>query len=1013
MVDLALTPSSPVVSDHHEVTPACENVTRRIPTATYRLQLNYTFPFAHAAELVSYLHDLGISDCYTSPYLKAAPRSLHGYDIIDHRVLNPEIGTEEEYHTFVAALQRHNMGQLLDIVPNHMGISKGENTWWYDVLENGPSSPYASYFDIDWYPPTPELVHKVLLPILGDQYGRALEDQHLQLVYESGIVSLTVYEHTRLPLAPRSLIQLLTHRLAELEKQLGADHADVVEVHSIVTALTHLPLRSEITPARVNERQREKEVIKGRLAAVTARNPEIEAFVQENIRRFNGTKGEPHSFDLLDTLLANQAYRLSSWRVAAEEINYRRFFDVNELAALRTEDPAVFMATHGLVLRLLAEGKVTGFRVDHIDGLYHPALYLRWLRFACAAVCQGLSLAHIEERLHPGSQTNGTNGDNTSPDTVGEQVTYVVAEKILAPNEHLPAEWMVDGTSGYEFVPLVNGLFVDTHNERQCSESYYRFVKMRVDFAELVYECKKLIMQVALASELNVLTRELHRLSEQDRHSRDFTVNSLRHVLREIIACFPVYRTYISHRGVSQADRRIIEAAVQHAQRRNPALDASLFDYLRSVLLLNVPPTSGDSIRLAYLAFVMKFQQYTGPVMAKGVEDTAFYRYHRLVSLNEVGGSPERFGLSVRLFHEANQQRLQRWPNGLLTSTTHDTKRSEDVRARINVLSEIPYLWRSAVGRWSKLNKKQKTLMAGQPAPDRNDEYLLYQTLIGTWPLEALTAESQETYIQRIQEYMRKATKEAKVHTSWINPDPNYDAAVAHFVAAVIGNPAFQHAFLPLAADVAVYGMYNALAQTLLKLTAPGVPDLYQGNEIWDFSLVDPDNRRPVDYVHRRTLLAELRTQMSGAGVSRSAVAHALLRDWRDGRIKLHVTSSTLHYRRQHAELFQRGSYLPLDVWGEEQDHICAFLRQHDDLCCLVVVPRLLARVIPNPAQVPVGTSVWKNTRLVLPEWAQTWSFSNLLTGESVTAVKEDLAVTLSVAQVFATLPLALLTHGS
>jgi (1->4)-alpha-D-glucan 1-alpha-D-glucosylmutase len=986
-----------------------ECVNRRIPTATYRLQFNHVFTFSQATQIVSYLHDLGISDCYASPYLKASPQSMHGYDVIDHRTLNPEVGSDTDYEAFVAALRQHDMGQLLDIVPNHMGIGSGQNAWWHDVLENGPSSPYATYFDIDWYPPTPELSHKVLLPILGEQYGRALESQHLQLVYEAGAVSLVVYERTRLPIAPRSLILLLTHRLSELEQQLGADHPDVIELESIVTALTHLPLRSDTAPERVNERRREKEVIKGRLAAVTARNSQIEQFLRQNIQRFNGCKDDPRSFDLLDTLLADQAYRLSYWRVAAEEINYRRFFDVNDLAALRTEDPVVFMATHQLVLRLFAEGKVTGFRIDHIDGLYNPAQYLRCLQLACTALRHGESLEQLGSCLHNEADAGKTMSDDAPSSAKGEPTCYVVAEKILGSHEQLPRDWLFDGTSGYEFLALLNGMFVDGQNERQCTEIYHRFAAGRVDFADLVYDCKKLIMQVALASELNVLTRELHRLSAQDRHSRDFTVNSLRYALREIVACFPVYRTYISPGGVSPADCAIIETAVLSAQRRNPAVDVSLFDYVRDVLLLRVPPTSGEHVRLAHLAFVMKFQQYTGPVMAKGLEDTAFYRYHRLVSLNEVGGSPDRFAVSVRAFHEASQRRLQQWPNSLLSSTTHDTKRSEDVRARINVLSEIPRLWRSAVARWGKLNKAKKTLVDGQLAPSRNDEYLLYQTLIGVWPLAPLAAETRPGFIQRLQEYMRKATKEAKLHTSWINPHPSYDAAVEHFVAAVVSDRRFLHAFLPLAESVAVYGMYNALAQTVLKLTAPGVPDIYQGNEVWDFSLVDPDNRRPVDYQHRIALLAELRTQLNDG--DRRKLAQALHTQWRDGRLKLYVTSRTLRYRRQHAELFRSGDYVPVDIWGEAQEHACAFLRRREQTGCLIVVPRLLARLVPNSSELPPSPSTWKNTRLILPDWAREWKFHDLFTSETLSVVEEERVATLPLAHIFATLPVAVLTR--
>lgn len=980
---------------------------RRLPVATYRLQFNAHFTFAQAAQIVAYLYDLGISDCYASPYLKACPGSLHGYDVIDHNALNPEVGGEEQYDRFVAALQQRGMGQILDIVPNHMGIADGRNLWWVDVLENGPSSPYAAFFDIDWAPIKDELEYKVLLPILGDQYGRVLENQDLTLGYEAGAFYLLVYGQTRLPIAPRPGTLILSHRLEQLESLLGADHPSLLELQSIITALTHLPLRTETDPERIRERQREKEVIKRRLARLTDECREVCEFVQQNVRRFNGDKGKPSSFDLLDQLLNDQAYSLAYWRVASEEINYRRFFDINELAAIRTEAPAVFAATHKFVLQLFAEGKITGFRIDHIDGLYDPEGYLRRLQRACQALRSGELFDQVFASLQEGNDVDAEPPRLTPAST--ELPCYVVVEKILGVSEHVPESWPIDGASGYDALASLNSLFVDAEQEKACTEIYARFMGSRLRFSDLVYECKKLIMQVALASELNVLAHQLSRLSEKDRYSRDFTLNSLRRALREVVACFPVYRTYISYSGVSNTDRATIESAIQRAKRRNPATDASIFDFIQQVLLLHGAEQRGDAERLEHIAFVMKFQQYTGPVMAKGLEDTAFYRYHRLVSLNEVGGAPERFGCSLTAFHNDNRERLERWPHALVATTTHDTKRSEDVRARIHVLSELPQEWKAALSRWSRLNKKKKPLVDGQPVPSPNEEYLFYQTLLGAWPLSPMDVEARQVFKQRIQEYMRKATKEAKENTSWINPNQAYDDALQQFVAAVIDDPAFTEQFRPLAEKVAQYGMYNSLSQTLLKLTSPGVPDIYQGNEVWDFSLVDPDNRRPVNYEQRQELLAALRRQLQPAGLNLTNFVQELIETRTDGRIKLYVTHQALAYRRTHPELFCSGEYLPLASDGSARASVCAFARQHEGQQALIVAPRLLARVLPNPAAPPLGSRVWGDARLTLPRGSSSSRYRHVFTGEVLEASDFQGQATLQVADVFANFPVALL----
>jgi (1->4)-alpha-D-glucan 1-alpha-D-glucosylmutase len=991
----------------------------RIPAATYRLQFNSRFTFADARRLLPYLDTLGVSDVYASSYLGAKPGSMHGYDITDHGTLNPEIGTAEEYDRFVAELQARGMGQILDVVPNHMGIAAGSNPWWNDVLENGPSSPYAEFFDVDWDPVKRQLANKVLLPILGDQYGRVLENQELVLTYADGTFGLQYYD-TRLPIDPRSATQILSYRLEALADALGEADLYLQEYYSIITALTNLPARTERAPERIRERLREKEVIRRRLARLAEACPPIHGSIEETVRIFNGKRGDPRSFDLLDRLLDDQAYRLAYWRVAAEEINYRRFFDINELAAIRMETPAVFRETHRLLLRLVAEGKVTGLRLDHPDGLFDPPRYFHTLQ---------------RERTLQAIRSGGAPDEAAAPDTeaaavrvgeafdrrcqpdptrVGCRPLYLLAEKILSRGERLPVHWAIHGTTGYEFLALVNGLFVDAKHERAMSAVYAAVTGQRTPFADLVYESKQLLLRVSMSSELNVLGHALDRLSERDRHSRDFTLNSLTHALREVIACFPVYRTYIDGRSpeVSLQDRACVEVAVAFAKRRNPTTNVSIFDFVRDTLLLRYPENADATYRRDQLAFVQKFQQLTSPVTAKGVEDTAFYRYHRLVSLNEVGGEPDRFGVSVDEFHRQCLVRLEKWPASLSATSTHDTKRSEDVRARIHVLSEIPRAWRDAVSRWRRWNRRHLSDVEGRPAPDRNDEYLLYQTLVGTWPLLPPSPEEAVAFVSRIQQYMFKAAREAKLHTSWVNPNDAYDEALRSFVAKILA-PGPGNRFL---ADFAVFhppvarlGMVNSLAQTLLKITAPGVPDFYQGTEVWDFSLVDPDNRRPVDFSARVTLLADLRERIATGDLG--AAARELLSHWEDGRVKMYVIHRGLECRRRRPELFRTGDYLPLPTGGAGGDHVLAFARRHATAVVVTVIPRLTAALTGEGTRLPVGPDVWRDAWVELPPGCPATSYTDVFTG-AVATVTANGGRRLRVGTLLADLPVALLESG-
>ena len=956
----------------------------RIPTSTYRLQFNRSFTFQHARDIIPYLHDLGISDCYSSSYLKAAPGSLHGYDIADPTSLNPEVGTEADYRAFIQALHAKDMGHILDIVPNHMGIARSCNAWWLDVLENGPSSIYAAFFDIDWNPVKAELGNKILLPILGDLYGVVLENQEISLFYEEGAFFIRYYDHT-LPVAPKSMARILSHRLDDLLRQSGSDNAHVQELQSILTAIAHLPPRHEQDASKLQERHREKEIIKRRLATLVKDSAPIAAFVDQNVTLFNGTKDTPASFDLLDALLNDQAYRLAYWRVASEEINYRRFFDINELAAIRMENPAVFKEANRLVFQLLREGSVTGLRIDHVDGLYDPGHYLRQLQ------------AWAQMELSEGIASDGRS-------------LYLVVEKILGSGEDLPENWPVFGTTGYEFLNIVNELFVNAANEPAVDDMYAKYLRRRIDFEDLAYEKKKLIMAASMASEINVLGHQLNRLSERDRRSRDFTLNNLTHAIREIIASFPVYRTYItSGEPVADRDRAYIRLAVMKAKRRNPAVNTLVFDFVRDILLT----TTEDRRRPAYeerLAFVMKFQQTTSPVTAKGIEDTALYIYNRLLSLNDVGGDPETFGMPARGFHQWMEHRRARWPHGLSTTSTHDTKRSEDVRARINALSEMPALWRTHLARWSKLNKKYKTDVDGLPVPDRNDEYFLYQTLLGAWPLESLDERAYRTFCDRIQGYMAKAIHETKVHTSWVNPNPAYDQGVEKFIEAILDRTrpnAFLESLLAFHAKVADIGFYNALAQVAIKITAPGVPDFYQGTELWDFSLVDPDNRRPVDYELRRRLLADLREECERAGDDRRALVRDLLSTWKDGRIKLYLTMTALQYRRAHVPLFRDGIYAPLETGGAHADHLCAFARVHEGRSLLTIVPRLLYGLLQESWSLPLAPGIWKDTYVTAePGVAR---YRHLLTGAVLSPIEIDGRPTLPAADVLHDCPVALL----
>jgi (1->4)-alpha-D-glucan 1-alpha-D-glucosylmutase len=950
------------------------------PSATYRLQFHAGFTFEDARKLTPYLYDLGISHIYASPYLRARSGSMHGYDVADPSSLNPELGTTEDFDRMVSELRQRGMGQLVDIVPNHMGIGDPGNYRWRDVLENGPASIYARFFDINWRPTLaqPQDQLKLVVPQLGDQYGKVLENGELSVEYTGGAFNIAYYDH-RFPVAPDTYPLILDGVLSRLEDELGRRAERVQELASIVTAIRHLPPRRMLDADAMEERNREKEIVKRRLERLHAEFPEFRAVLADELRAVNGSREEgASSFDRLDGLIDHQSYRLAFWRVAAEEINYRRFFDITELAAVRMEDPAVFADTHRLLLRLVGEGKIQGLRIDHPDGLRDPAAYFRRLQDSCLSALQ--------------------------PNAPSERF-YVVVEKILASDEALRRDWPVHGTTGYDFLNVLNGVFVGRNNEQFFSTIYFRFLRQGAQrFRDLANSTKKMVMLISLASEVNELGYMLRDIAGGDRRHRDFTLNSLTFVIREVIAALGIYRTFIDpETGVaSEADRIAIEQAVAEAKRRNPRTDPSIFDFVGDTLLLR-DESSAVSLEQR-LNFIARFQQTTGPVMAKGTEDTAFYQYNRLVSLNEVGGDPDSFGRSLTAFHRHNQERARDWPATLLASSTHDTKRSEDVRARINVLSELPREWRSALTRWTRLNGRKKPSLQGRVAPDRNEEYLLYQTILGAWPIQGLDDE----FARRVCEFMLKALKEAKVHTSWITPNTEYEEAVLHFTRTIL-DPAESHAFLDdleqLQRKVAWFGMFNSLSQTVLKLGAPGAADVYQGNELWDFSLVDPDNRRPVDFRLRQKLLASV---LKDASRDRPGLARELVASAQDGRVKMYVSQRLLCLRREQPGLFVGSSYTAL----RGNPHVAAFARAAEGKTLLIAAPVQIATLMRGNLAPPAGADVWHDERLPVPGSSGT-TYEDLFTGRRLTTQEGATGAALRLADVFSDFPVAALLSVS
>ena len=913
---------------------------RFVPASTYRLQVHAGFTLDAARAIVPYLKRLGIGAVYTSPYFAAEPGSTHGYDVTNHNVINPEVGGAEAHARFTDAVRDAGLQHIVDFVPNHMGISTTTNRWWRDVLAHGAASSSAHFFDIDWDPFKTELRAKLLLPILGDQYGNVLDRGELRLELADGQVVLKYFD-TTLPINTRDFPEL--------------------------QGLAGLPADAA---AKV-------------------------------LAEFNGEASDARTFDRLHDLLETQAYRLAYWRTAAHEINYRRFFDVNTLAGLRVEDPDVFESIHQLLATLIREERVTGVRIDHPDGLFDPARYFEMLQNLAAEAW--------------GVDRRG-----------GARTMYVVAEKILSGRERLPPGWCVHGTTGYNFINQVNGLFVPPGHARRMRRAYAKLTGQTQSFDDLLYETKRLIMDTSMASELTVLAHMLDRIGERNRKSRDFTLNSFRDMLVEVVACFPVYRTYVNEHGWAPDDRAALERAIARARRRNPAMESTIFDFFREVMLPRDPsdtpvgperrggyPAADAEEAAARLKFAMKFQQYTGPLQAKGLEDTAFYRNNVLLSLNEVGGDPSRFGLAAPDFHALNQLRLHEWPYEMTATSTHDTKLGEDVRARINVLSEMPAEWEREASKWMRLNKSARTIVDGEPAPDRNDEIRFYQALLGVWPGGDRTPDD---LVSRLQGYMIKAVKEAKLHSSWISPNEAYEQAVNVFVERVLAGPVagkFLAAFLPFQKRVAGIGYVNSLSQVLLKIASPGVPDFYQGSELVEFNLVDPDNRRPVDFMRREQMLDTVDAVLKLPAAQRRGAIQRLVETRESGALKLLVTAAGLRLRASMVDLFLEGEYVPLDVESPLEGRAVAFARTAPDgRTVLAIAPHLVSELISDERPLPVG-EVWRTTRVMLPATLLSLTWTDAFTGAVVKPVTTASGSWLFVGQCFETLPVVLLVGSS
>ena len=928
-----------------------------VPIATYRLQLQPEFGFARAADIVSYLSELGISHVYASPVFRARKGSSHGYDCVDPNALNPELGSPDDWTFLVERLRESDMGWLQDIVPNHMAFD-ADNRMLADVLENGTSSRFHDYFDIYWNHPAKDLKGRVMAPFLGQRYGECLENGDIRIVYDRDGFAAT-YGDLKFPLHIETYLNILDQPTASIKAELGEEDP---AYNRWIDALDDL--ESLVLQLDAGVRQDHGRAIKQTLWDLFCGNAVIRRMLSESLQRFNGEPGNIHSFQRLDGLLSQQRFRLCYWQVANEEINYRRFFDINELIALRQEKRAVFEHTHRLLGQLASEKSVSGVRIDHIDGLADPGKYLQRLR-RC----------------------------------LGEDA-YILVEKILAPEEPLSIGWPVQGTTGYDFAHWVNALFVYRENETRFTDIYTGFSGRTESFEDVVYSAKKWVLASRMAGDLDNLARRIKKISALKSFADNLTLSRLKSALSEVLARFPIYRTYLGKDNGRPDDRAVVEAAISRAVLEYPHLHIEA-EFLRNLLLENVPFDEAlDDVEIVKQCgrAVRAFQQLSAALMAKGFEDTAFYRYHRLVSLNEVGSAPDRFGCSVERFHTVIARRADDWPHAMNSTATHDSKRGEDVRARLNVLSEIPTDWKTRIDAWHTFTRGYRMWKGPKTVPDKNTEYLLYQTLIGAWPQDRPVT---HRFVERIKAYLIKAAREAGEHTSWLEPEEQYETALAGFVESIL-DPSpkneFLPAFIPFCKKIAFFGLFNSLSQCLLKIAAPGIPDFYQGTELPQLALVDPDNRRPVTYDKRRQLLKTI-VKASSDPLTQMA---ELLANRDDGRVKLFVIARTLATRRQRKELFQSGRYLPLEAGGPFRRHIVAFARVAGEQWFVAVVPRFLTALVGED-QDPLGKNVWSDTTVSLPPEAPR-SWRNIFTRQSIQG-----AAGIAVSDVLQHFPVALL----
>jgi len=894
----------------------------RVPTSTYRLQLTPSFTFQSAKEVIPYLYEFGISDIYVSPVFRARKGSQHGYDVTDTDKINPELGGELGFEELISETQRFGMGWLQDIVSNHMAYDY-ENSKLMDVLENGDHSPYFDFFDILWDHPAMELRGRLLAPFLGKDFEDCLERGEITL--EFGEDGFTVYYYEqRFPLAVCTYEDVLGRSLHELQSDLGECHPDFLRYKECIDWMENDKRMSG--DLAILEKVA---YFKKTLWQLYISCGQIRSFIERNVHEVNSNKV------FFGSLLCRQKFLLSHWKEAMKRINYRRFFDINGLISLNTQDISVFERMHAFLFDLIKRKKVTGLRVDHIDGLYNPGEYLRRVR---------------EEE----------------PDV------YLVVEKILAPGENLPVDWPVQGTTGYDFLNCLNGLFCKRGSEVNLNKTYKELCEVHSSYLEILYKNKKMIAEQYFAGDVENLVHLAERLCKRSHVYEKVSFIELKKVLIELVACFPVYRTYISPEGCSEQDARVIQRAIEGAIKRNKKLNEPLH-FFRDILTLNCKKYKDIHEREA-LHFTMRFQQFTGPVMAKGLEDTTLYVYNRFISSNEVGGDPDKTGVSVDEFHNYIETRSRIWPRTLNATSTHDTKRGEDVRARLNVLTELTSEWEKQVKKWMRTNESKKDEITGKPVPDGNDEYFLYQTLIGAFPF--LDCEHGR-FVERMKSYVVKMLRESKRNSSWIEPCVEYEKGCIEFIERIFSENQFMKEFVPFQKKIAYYGIWNSLSQTLIKLTAPGIPDIYQGSELWDLNLVDPDNRLPVDFNKRMIYLKEIK----------EGILNDLIEQREDGRIKLYVVSRVLTTRKKHKEIFQEGCYVPLKAGGEFGNHVIAYGRQHESTWGIVIVPRFLTSLV-RYEEVPTGENIWKDTYVEIPQSVLP-RLRDVFTNQSIEAEKE------------------------